>query len=272
MHFIKNGQYYKILHGSKYYRLLNPRRLFLFTIVPHPADATVTLTADGYTQVGNTISVRAGTQVSWSVAKAGIPTATGTETITEPKTIYVTIGYPSGEILFESSTPGTYNVNLLYPCAVNVDMVGAGSGGAGMIMTMSGGRTVFGSTGGGSGAYVSGTMPVEAGGYTIVVGAGSSGSQGSVAAGGNTSFNGQIAGGGGAHSTTSIGAGGSYTIDIDTIVGINGNAGSSRSGAGTASGGSSKYGGYGSGGTGRANSGGAGGDKGGDGYIKITVE
>jgi hypothetical protein len=44
------------------------------TIVPTPADATVVLEADGYTQEGNSITVPSGTEVSWSVSATGYAT------------------------------------------------------------------------------------------------------------------------------------------------------------------------------------------------------
>lgn len=267
MHFIKNGHYYKILHGGKYYRLINPRRLFLFTIIPSPADATVTLTATGYTQVGNTISVPAGTQVSWSVSKSGIPTQTGTETITEPKTIYVTIGYPRGTVLFESSTPGTYNINVLYPCTVHVDVVGGGGGG----WTYGGSFGYTSCSGGGSGAYVHGTLNINAGVYSIVVGSGGNGSTSGPNAsnGGQSSCFGQAANGGEGGKNTGGGSGGGYSINVSTLTGVNGNGGGTAySKNPSTSGGASKYGGYGAGGG--ANKSTA--YKGGNGYVKIYVE
>lgn len=271
MHFIKNGHYYKILHGGKYYRLINPRRLFLFTIIQSPSDATVTLTADGYTQVGNTISVPAGTQCSWSVSKAGIPTQTGTETITEPKTIYVTIGYPSGEVLFESSTPGTYTLNVLYPCTVHVDMVGGGSGGASYYLKSP--LTVARASGGGSGAYITGNIDIPAGGYSVVVGSGGAGatSGGTAGGGGATTFFNQTAGGGTSHNNSAVGSGGSYAITVSGLTGRNGNNGGGpvKGGAG---GGGSLYGGYGSGGSAYSNNGSQSANPGGNGYVKIYVE
>lgn len=261
MHFIKNNHYYKILHGGKYYRLINPRRLFLFTIIPSPADATVTLTATGYAQVGNTISVPAGTQVSWSVSKSGIPTQTGTETITEPKTIYVNIGYPHGTVLFESSTPGTYNINVLYPCTVHVDMVGGGGGGR--YKTGASGHTHY-YHGGGSGAYITGSININSGGYSIGVAGGGAGGGSSTAAqsGGDSSCFGAIAGGG-QRGAGVINDGGTATVGETGLIGYTGNAGN-NGGAG----GASLYGGYGYGG-GASRSGG---QNGGNGYVRIYVE
>ena len=64
---------------------------FTFTVNPTPSDATVLLTASGYTQVGNSIVVSSGTTVSWSVSKSGYITQSGTETITSDTTKNVTL-------------------------------------------------------------------------------------------------------------------------------------------------------------------------------------
>lgn len=59
---------------------------YTYTISPTPSDATVVLTASGYTQVGNSITVLDGTTVSWSVSKSGYETQTGTATVTQDTT------------------------------------------------------------------------------------------------------------------------------------------------------------------------------------------
>lgn len=48
-----------------------------FTINPNPEDAIVTLTAAGYTQEGNSITVEAGTRVNWSVSRTGFTSQSG---------------------------------------------------------------------------------------------------------------------------------------------------------------------------------------------------
>lgn len=48
------------------------------TINPSPSDATVVLTATGYTQSGKSITVAKGTQVTYTVSKTGYITKTGT--------------------------------------------------------------------------------------------------------------------------------------------------------------------------------------------------
>lgn len=49
---------------------------YTLTINPNPVDATVVLTAAGFTQVGNSITVDAGTTVAYTVSKTGYVTAT----------------------------------------------------------------------------------------------------------------------------------------------------------------------------------------------------
>jgi len=53
---------------------------YTFTINPTPSNATVTLTASGYTQNGNSITVPNGTTVSWRVGASGYVEQTGTWT------------------------------------------------------------------------------------------------------------------------------------------------------------------------------------------------
>ncbi len=54
-----------------------------FTINPTPSDAVVTLTADGYTQVGNSIEVEPGTLVEYSVSKEGYTTISNSVVVNE---------------------------------------------------------------------------------------------------------------------------------------------------------------------------------------------
>lgn len=61
------------------------------TINPTPSNATVTLTASGYTQSGNSITVPSGTNVSYSVAKSNCITTTGSETVTSTHTTNITV-------------------------------------------------------------------------------------------------------------------------------------------------------------------------------------
>lgn len=55
-------------HGV-YLKDINPPVTYTLTINPTPSDATVVLTATGFEQEGNTITVDEGTEVTWEVSK-----------------------------------------------------------------------------------------------------------------------------------------------------------------------------------------------------------
>lgn len=61
------------------------------TIVPDPSDATVVLTAPGYTQSGNTISVPAGTAVSYVVSATDCTTQSGSVTVNDNSSLNVVL-------------------------------------------------------------------------------------------------------------------------------------------------------------------------------------
>lgn len=169
-------------------------------------------------------------------------------------TLVYSSGYPSGTVLLEKSTAGTYTLNVEYDCTVSIDLVGAGSGAAYI-------RTSLRKIKGGSGAYISGTTTITAGTYSIEVGAGSAGvtSAGTIQAGGNSTFNSNTAGGAPSWTTFSGSSGGTASVSSSGLSGQNGSGENS---------------------TGWINGYGAGGDttnnqaatiKGKDGYCKITV-
>ena len=71
--------------------------------------------------------------------------------------------YPSGYVLFESSTPGTYTFTPIANCKVSLILVSGGGGGAN-----NNGRTT-----GGQGALITGNTTLSKGTeYTVVVGSG----------------------------------------------------------------------------------------------------
>ena len=55
----------------------------LFTIIPTPVDSKVVLTADGYTQISNSITVERGTLVIYNVSKEGYITQSGSIIVEE---------------------------------------------------------------------------------------------------------------------------------------------------------------------------------------------
>jgi len=233
---------------------------YTFTINPIPGDATVELRATGCAQVGNSIIVPSGTEVTYKIIRDRMNTITGSETITSDYTKDITMSYVPGTVLFESATAGTYQLSVLTPGTFYVQMVGGGGAGASKKYN----RHVISDThkqwGGGSGAYVYGNMYLTAGAHQIVVG---------YAPQGSSMLEGQIAGNGGSATTAAVGPGGYCTITIGTLAGINGNAGEYRKAKNVvANGGASTYGGYGAGGHGSYAYGNG---TGVPGYVKITA-
>ena len=98
------------------------------TIVPTPANATVTLTAAGSTQEGNSIWVPANTEVAYSVNKQYYNTTTGNVTVSTNETLNITLTTDyyipavnevvvnlTGSTKYESNTkfmPGRYRVEV----------------------------------------------------------------------------------------------------------------------------------------------------------------
>ena len=113
-------------------------------------------------------------------------------------------GYPTGTVLFESGTPGTYTLVVDKRCTARLNMCGAGGNGSTIHM-------------GGSGGYIYGNLEITAGTYTIVVGA---------AGGGNSSFKENVAGGGGNASNHGDGSGGTCVVVSSGLTGSNGTSGS----------------------------------------------
>lgn len=67
-----------------------------FTINASPSDANVTITTNGYTQSGNSITVPPGHLVSWTVSKAGYTTQSGSQIVNSDYVKYVTLSVASG--------------------------------------------------------------------------------------------------------------------------------------------------------------------------------
>ena len=85
--------------------------MYTFTINPTPSNATVTLTASGYAQSGNSITVPSGTSVAWKVEASGYVTQNGTHTVNKTETKNVTLTEVTtgsyAEVSFSNS--GFYN-------------------------------------------------------------------------------------------------------------------------------------------------------------------
>ena len=65
--------------------------LVTLEIIPTPADATVTLTAQGYTSSGNSIEVIVGTTVSYTVSKTGYETISSSQEVNNSQRLYVNL-------------------------------------------------------------------------------------------------------------------------------------------------------------------------------------
>ena len=181
--------------------------------------------------------------------------------------LYAADPYKPGVVILEKGVAGTYSFTLNTKRKVQVIMVGAGGGGA--YTTYAGAFTR--QENGGSGAMLQGTTTLNAGTYSVVVGAGGAGQRidhgyGNVAAnangvaGGATTALGKTAGGGGgAYAQSGWGA-------TNGTAGAGGSAAAStgftatQGGAGDTTG---VYNGYGAGGAG------SGPNKGKDGYVLI---
>lgn len=62
-----------------------------FTINPTPSNATVKLTASGYTQSGNSITVLSGTKVNYTVSASGYTSKSGSKTVSYTQSLGVTL-------------------------------------------------------------------------------------------------------------------------------------------------------------------------------------
>jgi len=72
-------------------RTINVALGSILTITPTPSDATVVLTASGYTQSGNSIIVPNNTSVAYTVSKSGYQTVSNTTTVTTDNNIAVSL-------------------------------------------------------------------------------------------------------------------------------------------------------------------------------------
>ena len=64
---------------------------YVLTINPTPSDATVVLTATGFEQEGNSITVNSGTTVSYVISKTGYKTVSDEITVTEDQTLAISL-------------------------------------------------------------------------------------------------------------------------------------------------------------------------------------
>ena len=190
-------------------------------INPTPADATVTLSAPGYTQSGNSIQVMGGTTITWSVAKAGYITQSGTYVMPDASETWNKVLFKDGPILVTSNQTATLPAGTYrYIC-----IGGGGSGGSAMRMAYKRNVThAYGGGGGGSGYITAGTFTTTGETITFTVGTGATSP---ASAGTASSIVGSVLG----TITTAAGGSGGYSSAYD-LSGNEGKGGNGYSGGG----------------------------------------
>lgn len=111
-----------------------PVEQYTFTINPTPSTATVTLTASGYRQSGNSIKVPANTVVTWKVSANGFTEQNGTHTVTKTESKSVNLVAISGDMY-------TYTINPT-PKAAVVTLSAPGYAQSGNAITVPSGSSV----------------------------------------------------------------------------------------------------------------------------------
>lgn len=197
-----------------------------FVIEPNPRDAIVVINGEER----NFVDVDPNTEVVWSVSKEGYESKEGSETITSTYTKVVELTkQTAGQIMFESSTAGTYTVELE---AGEYELLMCGAGGNGYSVS----TATTSDWSGGSGAVFQGVINIPANAtYNIQVGqtfiAGNSSSPDTA----QSKFDQYIVCGGGYGGgywpdTSKVNPGGTISILdssilVSTVIATNGNAG-----------------------------------------------
>lgn len=94
---------------------------YTLTIIPTPSDATVTLTAEGYTQSGNSITVPEGLTVTYSVVRLGYVQKSDSVVVDSDITLNITLDSEEVDPIDESTTVKELEVN-----STVYDIVGKG--------------------------------------------------------------------------------------------------------------------------------------------------
>lgn len=196
-----------------------------------------------------------------------------------------TSAYEDGQVLFESSTPESYNLNIEETANYEVYCIAGGSGGVAVGGTSTA-RSI--AIGGASGSGFIGVVHLNKAMYPITVGNGGKGDSGTYRytatseKGGDSSIGNAIVSYGGESCTTNgntsavAGAGGSIpTISVQIVsqtLKTAGNQGSILHYWGKSTPGAAVYGNYGAGGSSNAQSAGSSNESGNSGYIKIVYK
>jgi len=245
------------------------------TIVPMPTDSTVTLTAEGFSQSGNQITVDWGTTVRCVVSykpqygsSDAYITSISNFKVENDRTEYINLDMKIGSTLLDTNDSSKqHKVFITKPARLEVWIVGGGAGGRNNLWVWTSGTWGWQNSGGGGGAYAHGYIDTGTGTYTAIVGAGGAGGRNN---GGNTSVFGETAGGGqyGAQGFLYANGGIGGTCSVSRLQGQNGNNGQGRvtgftGGNPDMPGGASLYGGHGAGGMSKNRAGT-------NGYVKVV--
>lgn len=84
---------------------------YTLTIAPTPEDATVVISADGYSQSGNSLTAIEGTYVEYTVSQTGYRTVSGSVTLDSDKTISVSLVPSSIDNIDDAKTVRELEVN-----------------------------------------------------------------------------------------------------------------------------------------------------------------
>lgn len=108
----KSGQY--TVNGSDYNMPVTILQTAMLAINPAPNDATVVLTAAGFTQINNTITVTVGTSVQYTVSKIGYVTQTNTVTVTQDDMLNISLSIVQCSLTV-NATPVDADITLSAP-------------------------------------------------------------------------------------------------------------------------------------------------------------
>lgn len=139
-------------------------RYFTFTINPTPSNATVTINGD----ITNTITVKEGSEISYSVSAEGY--ITDSDTLIVDSNITLDIVLVEKFTKWESNTAGTFTVNIPTDGTYLIGLSGAGGGGVSCV----GDGVYWDQAGGGSGSAFQAQVKLQKGSYTAIVGKGGS--------------------------------------------------------------------------------------------------
>lgn len=151
--------------------------LVTLTVNTTPSDAIVTFSTG--TVNDHSVTVLCNTTVTYTISKTGYITSQAySKTVTQTESINAPAldiaPYNPGDVLFESSTPGSYTLTPLANGTYNVICVGGGGGGAAISIHESTSYTIV-TASGGSGGYTNKNISLNKTNYTIQVGSGGTG-------------------------------------------------------------------------------------------------